>query len=131
MIARIIENHLIPKYLQKNILNMGYIPKETYYQYYYMEIFKGEEGEIILNNLGNSGILIAQIIQKTKRVNELYIINNPNKFPKKRHEKKFLEDNSYLEYNEYAQKISFNYTYTNNCTDGCYLLLTYYNIDFS
>ena len=50
MIVRIIQNNSSPIYLQKNQLNLGFIPNEIDYNYYYVEIFKREEGEIILFN---------------------------------------------------------------------------------
>ena len=39
--------------LEKNYLNKGFITSETSFQKYYMDIYKGEEGEIILYNKGN------------------------------------------------------------------------------
>ena len=46
MITQVIGDYLTP--IQKNILNLGFIPANLSYQYYYMEIFNGEEGEIML-----------------------------------------------------------------------------------
>ena len=36
-----------------------------------------------------------------------------------------------MKYKEYSQNLTFNITQTNRCTDGCYLLITYYSIYFS
>ena len=44
-----------------------------------MEIFKGEEGEIYLNNKKINGILISKIIQK-KSLSEEQIKNNNEKY---------------------------------------------------
>ena len=79
LIAKIEENYSIPKYLQKNILNLEFIATKIPYQYFYMEIFKGEEGEIYLNNKKINGILISKIIQK-KSLSEEQIKNNNEKY---------------------------------------------------
>ena len=36
--------------LEKNTLTFGFLTKKTNYQYYYAEVFKGEEGELMLHN---------------------------------------------------------------------------------
>ena len=36
--------------LQKDILNLEFFPSRIECQYFYMEVFKGEEGEIVLND---------------------------------------------------------------------------------
>ena len=35
--------------LQKNAINYGFITTEINYQYYYLEVYQGEEGEIMLH----------------------------------------------------------------------------------
>ena len=130
MITKIIGNHLSPNYLQKNFLNLGFIPNYATYQYYYMEVFKGEEGEIILNNKRYNGILISKIIKK-EDLNEYHIINNTKLFPNEKEKNLFLYNNTYLVYNEYFQKLSFISEQTNDCNNGCYLLITYYSNDLN
>ena len=77
MIVKIIQNNNTPFYLQRNQLNLGFIPIEIDCYYYYMEVFKGEEGEIILFNKRQNGILISKIIEKNNN-----IIPKVNEFPK-------------------------------------------------
>ena len=125
MIAKIIGDYLTPIYFQKNILNIGFIPSNVSYQYYYMEIFKGEEGEITLNNKRYNGNLLSKLISK-KEINENDILYSNKYYPKDEKEKDNL-----LEFNKYSQKIYFNTDKTNICIDGCYLLLTYYSIYFN
>ena len=51
MIIKISGDNSSAFYLQNNILNFGFIPKNEIYQYYYMKVYKGQEGEIVLNTL--------------------------------------------------------------------------------
>ena len=74
MIVKVIEDYSTPIYFQKNELNIGFIPSSVSYQYYYMEIFKGEQGEIILNNKRYNGMLFSRLIPKQ------YIITCPPTF---------------------------------------------------
>ena len=128
MIIKIIGDYLAPIFLQKNILNAEFIPTNASYQYFYMEVFKGEEGEIILNYKRYKGILISKLISK-EEINEYYIYNSSDYYPKEEEEINNSKIFDYLEYNEYTQNISFNTFQTNNlCNNGCYLLLTYYSI---
>lgn len=50
MIIKASRNNSSPFYLQKNSLNLGFIPQNEKCQYYYMKVYKGQEGEILLNN---------------------------------------------------------------------------------
>ena len=63
MVVKVIEDYTTPIYFQKNILNIGFIPSSVSYQYYYMEVFEGEYGEIILNNKRYNGRLFSYIIK--------------------------------------------------------------------
>ena len=106
MILKIIQNNTNPFYLQKNQLNLGFLPIGIDYYNYYMEVFKGEEGEIILFNKRQNGILICKIIEK---------------------DGKELFPNNSCEFNIYNQKLSFNSSLTEKCEKGCSLLITYYS----
>ena len=119
MIVNIIQNNSSPIYLQKNQLNLGFIPIGLDYYYYYMEVSKGEEGEIILFNKRQNGILISEIIEKNNET----IPSNVNEFPN------YNANNvsSYLEFNVYNQKLTFNSSHTQKCQKGCFLLMTYYS----
>ena len=76
MIVQIIQNNATPFYLRKNQLNLGFIPRNLKYNYFYMEVFKGEEGEIMLFNKRQNGILISKIIKKKEN-----LIPNIKNFP--------------------------------------------------
>ena len=124
MIVKVIGDYSTPIYFEKNILNMGFIPGNVSYQYYYMEVFKGEHGEIILNNKRYNGMLIYKIISK-KGANENDIFYKSEYYPK------YENENNILNYNEYSQNIVFSSNETNICTEGCFLLITYYSIYFN
>jgi len=77
MIIKASGNNSSPFYLQKNILNLGFIPRNVKCQYYYMKVYKGQEGEIILNNKRLKGMLISKIIN----INKNDDILNTNIYP--------------------------------------------------
>ena len=118
MIVRASGNNLSPFYLQKNLLNLGFMPLKINNHYYYMEVFKGEEGEIMIHNKLNNAFLRSRIINK----NEISDILDVNNFPKFTNEK-------YNRYNDFSKKLNFSSSDTKNCQDGCYLLITYYSPD--
>ena len=106
--------------MQKNALNYGFITSKTYYQYYYMEVFKGEEGEIILHNKRLYGTLYAKLIEKNKMDEpQLYNISNYPIEPLNE------TDHSLLDYNPHTLKLNYSYINTSICFYGCYLLITY------
>ena len=106
--------------LEQNNLNYGFITSKIEYQYYYMEVFKDQEGEIMLHNKIANGILIAEI--KTK--NESIDLNNTNNYPNK-------GTNTSLILNQHTFKLYFSYNDTSKCGNGgCYLLITYYNKNY-
>ena len=112
-----------PFYLQKNILNLGFMPKNTSNHYYYMNIFKGEEGEIILHNKFHNVYLFYQIMKKNN-INESQLLQNFNDyFPR-------LDDKNYSlynKYNDFSKKLNFSSNETKDCEKGCYLLINYYS----
>jgi len=121
MIIKISGNNSSSFYLQNNILNLGLIPKNELCQYYYMKIYKGQEGEIILNNKRLNGVLISKIINK----NDADIIPNSELFPECN--KNINLPKEYLQYDEYNKILSFNSSNTKECEVNCYLLITYYS----
>ena len=129
MIAKVIKDFSTPIYFQKNILNIGFIPSSTSYQYYYMEIFKGEEGGIILNNKKYKGILISKLIEKGE-AKDCDIFYSSGCYPKEDEKNISLLDDDYLKYDEYSQNLTITNNQTDKCEDGCYLLITYYSIYF-
>ena len=50
--------------LQKNALNYGFLTSKTPYQYFYTEVFQGEEGELVLHNKRIYGRLYGKIVNK-------------------------------------------------------------------
>ena len=119
MLVKIIHNNSIPFNLQRNQLNLGFIPKNINYYYYYMEVFEGEEGEILLFNKRQNGILISSIVIS----DDIPIVNY---FPK--YSEIDASNDDYLKFDIYNQKLSFNSYHTKKCkTSQCYLLMTYYS----
>ena len=96
--------------LEKDKLNFGFITSNSKCQYYYTEILKGEEGELILHNKRLYGVLHAKII------NNISDINNISGYPHNKTE---------LEYNEHKLKLKYSYENTLHCFNGCYILITY------
>ena len=85
-----------------------------------MEIFKGEEGEIMLFNKRQNGILKGKIIEKNNN-----IIPKEDEFTK--YNGNDMLSNNSLEFNIYNQKLSFNSSHIKECENGCFLLITYYS----
>ena len=129
LIAKVIGDYSTPIYFQKNILNIGFIPSGTSYQYYYLEVFKGEEGGITLNNKKYKGILISKIVERGEI--ECNIFNSSECYPTEDDRNISLFNIDYLPYDEFSQNLTLNVNHTNKCEDGCYLLITYYSIYFS
>jgi len=119
MIINIIQSNSTSIHLQKNQLNSGFIPKNIDYYYYYMDISKGEEGEIVLFNKRQNGILISKIIPWVPS------IPGVDAFPKYNENNVLSSD--YSKFSMYNQKLSFNSSYTEECEYGCFLLITYYS----
>ena len=115
MTFKAIENRAI-SILQKNYLNQGFITSNTNFQYFYMEVFKGEEGELILHNKRTNGVLFG-LIQEKKDIN----INDAGVYP---------HNSSNLTYNKHNFKLKYNFSDTNKCEEGCYLLITYFHEKF-
>ena len=120
-IIKVSGNNNSPFYLQNNILNLGFIPKNEICQYYYMKVYKGQEGEILLNNKRLNGMLISKIINKNENDDILNITIYPEC------NKNIELSNEYLQFDEYNKKLSFNSSNTNDCENDCYLLVTYYS----
>ena len=112
---RVITKSFNPQILQKNYLNQGFITSDLKYQYYYMEIFQGEEVEIMLHDKRQNGKLLGTIMNKTN-----FSLT----------EKSFHEeiDNNYFQEN--IQKLTFSYEKTDSCVQGCYILISYFHNDF-
>ena len=108
--------------LEKNALNFGFLTTNLNNQYYYMEIFEKEEGELILHNKRFYGELYGKIIEKNKiKESDLTdIFNYPNS----------TSNESLLEYHQHYLKLNYDYKNTSHCFNGCYLLITYKKLPF-
>ena len=114
---KIIEKEMISM-IKKNALNYGFITTNTFYHYYYMEVFKGEEGQILLHNKRFYGRLIGKIVNKTDfNENDL---NDTSKYPTDS-----SNDTHYLNYLPHSFRLKYEYENTISCDEGCYILITY------
>ena len=104
--------------LERNALNFGFLTTKTKNQYYYTEIFNEEEGELILHNKRFYGELYGKIIIKDE-ANKDYL--NISKYP-------FSSNDSKLEYSPHYLKLKYTHLNTSHCFNGCYLLITYQQI---
>jgi hypothetical protein len=116
MHLKIIEKNTICL-LEKNSLNYGFLTTKTIYQYYYAEIFKGEEGELMLHNKRFYGELYGKIIEKNEKNKDL--LYNTSIYPSS------SSKNRNLEYNQNYLQLKYSYKNTSNCFNGCFLLITY------
>ena len=121
MYFKIIEKFTI-SYLEKNALNFGFLTSKTTHQFYYTEILMGEEGEIMLHNKRISGVLYAKIIDKNETIGEH--LNDTAIFPYENID----ESGEYLTYNSHSLQLKYSYENTSHCFNGCYLLITYEQI---
>ena len=66
--------------LQKDALNFGFLTTKTTYQYFYTEVFQGEEGELFLHLKRTFGSLIGKIVCKSEinELNDTSIYTNQN-----------------------------------------------------
>ena len=118
LIFRLFESNSI-SILQKNILNIGFTISNKVKQYYYLEVFKGEEGEIMLHDKRFYG--------------ELYGVIKPKSFIKPYNETiEYIKEasSSKLKYDSHTLKLSFKSKETKQCEEGCYLLIAYTHDNF-
>jgi len=120
MFFKIIEKETISM-IKKGALNYGFITTKLDYQYYYLEVYNDEEGELLLHNKRFYGELLAKIVNKDDiEQADLY---DTSIYPK--------DDETYsnmLNYNPHSLKLIYNYSHTLNCINGCYILVTYKQI---
>ena len=113
-------NYSQPKLLEKNYLNKEFITSNVEYRYFYIEVNEEQEGEIMLHDKRGSGILIGSIAKKDSskaQIKDYQIypkINNTDK-------------NKLLNYDMHLHKLSFNFTETEKCEEGCFILISYYH----
>ena len=114
---KIIEKEMISM-LKKDSLNYGFMTTYSTYQYYYMEVFKREEGQIMLHNKRFYGQLIAKIVNKTEFNEEQ--LNDISIYPRG-----LANDSKYLKYYQNSLQLTYDYKDTLKCFEGCYILITY------
>ena len=125
MITDIIGKYPSSIYLHKNKLHLGFLPTNVPYQQYYLEVFDGEEGEILFNNKRYNGKLDSYLIPKTN-LDESQLLT-----PSLYNPKKIELPSYYFINNEYSQKITFHFSKENYCKNGCYLVIYYISDDLS
>ena len=111
---KIIEKDMVSM-IEKNALNYGFITSKNQHQYFYMEVFEEEEGELMLHNKRLYGELHAKIVHKSE-INEKDL-NDISKYPNK-------TDNNLI-YNSHSLQLKYINENTKNCSNGCYILITY------
>ena len=105
-----------PTYLGKNVLRQDFLIGDRP-KYFYLDIGKSESGDITINYKRSSGNIYATIVKK----DELTEIEKADwrgiyKFPR-------TMENS-LRYETYLKKIIIEPEQTENCDQGCYVLIT-------
>ena len=108
--------------LQTNTLNIGYTISNEVKQYYYLEVFKDEEGEIILHDKRFCGKLNG-IIRPKSSIKFYY---NATEYLNE-------DSNNKLKFDSHTLKLSFKLNESKQCEEGCYLFITYThdNFDFN
>ena len=104
--------------LQKNALNYGFLTSKTSYQYFYTEVFQGEEGELVLHNKRIYGRLYGKIVNKADISKE--DLNNISIYPNNNTNSSYI-----LDFNYHTSQLNFSYINTSTCSDGCYLLISF------
>jgi hypothetical protein len=105
-----------PQVLQKNAIRRGGFNDNTT-NYYYIDIIKGEEGEILLDFIRGGGIMFA------KMVKDDYVNENINSWREKvilPTEKNF---DKALAYNYATQKIRYTKAQTDSCGLVCFIIV--------
>ena len=103
--------------IEKNCLHLGFTTSKRDYQHYYLEIFKGEEGEIMIHNKRLYGELYGVIKPKLKKKKKI------NPYNREEYTKKDGDNN--LQFDALTLKLSFKSYQTEQCEEGCYLFITY------
>ena len=114
LFLNVIKNNTI-SILENNYLNYGFITSKAKNQYYYMKIYDGEEGEIMLHNKRQNGKLNGLIVNKNDdEIKNLSI----NDFPDENNK------TNNIEFDINTQKLSFK-CIEDKCKNSSYLLITY------
>ena len=106
-----------PSYLKKNQIKQDFVYGDKYY-YFYTDIGKKDVGEITVNFLRYYGDVYGRIVPKD--------LKNPEENANWRgiYRMPFIKEKDGLSYNGYIKKLSFGIEETEDCIEGCYLLLS-------
>ena len=105
-----------PIYLEKNAVKQDILFGNEK-KYYYFDVEKNEVGDITIDYKRGSGNIYAKVVNKNVKD------DNPNW----RGMYQFLNEKGGLEYDPYLKIIDINLDDTDECDDGCYILLTVEN----
>ena len=106
-----------PTYLQKGQAKRDFVCGDRYY-YLYTELGKNEEGEITINFLREFGSIWAKVVRKDQN----YADEEANWRGIYRMPSKEWEDS--LPFNSYTKTMKINPEDTQDCIEGCYLLIS-------
>ena len=107
--------------LLKNDLNIGYTISNEVKQYFYLKVFKDEEGEIMLHDKRFYGKLYG-VIKPKSNDNDLSCYNVTEYIKE--------ASNSKLKFDSHTLKLSFKSNETKQCEEGCFLFITYTHDNF-
>ena len=105
-----------PSILQKGVLRKTGINGNAT-DYYYIEISKDEEGEIILNFKRGNGIMFGKLVKKNNSENDINAWRKKVILPTENN------NDELLLYNPITQKIKYEKSHTNICDKGCFLII--------
>ena len=106
----------IPSYLQKGIAKRDFTCGDNFY-YLYMDIGKNEGGEVLVDFLRDFGNMWGKIVRKDQSLTEEEANWRVYRMPSED-----WEDS--LTYNGYIKKLIISTDDTQDCIEGCYLLLS-------
>ena len=107
-----------PTYLQKNVVKQDILISSER-KYYYIDIGKGETGDITIDYIRGCGHIYGQVVnkkldEKTEDAEWRGIFN----FPKSKTEEEGLP------YKTYLKKLEIKEEHTKDCGEGCFVLIT-------
>ncbi len=107
----------IPSYIQKGIAKIDFTCGDSYY-YLYTDIGKNEQGEVLIDFLRDFGNIWGKIVRKDQSESD----EEANWRGIYRMPSEDWEDS--LEYNKYIKKLLIRAEDTQDCIEGCYLLMS-------
>ena len=112
-------NNMIPSYLKNGKLRTDSVVSSSPYQYFYTDISKNAEGQVVVNTKRGEGVLYAKLykkgtVDKKKNWRDIEIPNE--------------ETEGVLNYDDFTHSVHFEKEHTKECGEkGCLLLITYKN----